>query len=90
MLEQVFGFDSLQETEYGEIFNLSALAYLHLEEDELNDYKFLYETQGMDAANKYLETKRDSIHQKSFDDVQPVQRELYTRVFIFNNTWQNN
>ena len=64
MLESAFGYIDSNMSEYNESFTLAQLAYLYLTEDEINDYMYLYKAEGQDRAEKYLESKRNKIHQR--------------------------
>ena len=63
MLTEAFGYNNVDMMEYNDPFKMAQLAYLYLSEEEIDDYIYLYKTEGQIAANKYLEVKRDNIHQ---------------------------
>ena len=64
IFKKVFNYNDEVMLHYTNEFDLTELCYLNLDNKELDDYTYIFKTMGADEAKRYLETKRDDIHQE--------------------------
>lgn len=79
----------LISTDLNNIGSLQARAFLYLSSEELKKYHYLYETEGIDSANKYLLTKEDSINnlqgmEQAIETIKAIESGNYSATRIGN------